>query len=265
MKQCILICSVLLLTLGSCQSEGPQNLLDGNSQNEEENPYDTQTNGNDTNPGGDNTNTSGGDDPGLFTTHLMAQLTGFRAVDITIDTLMINIEDIELEFDEDHSGQGGGDDFDDIELEGPFEILLTPEGITVPIVDVEIPEGTYEELEFDLRKSHNPESPLFDQSIRITGTLDGTPFLFWHDFNDTFEIDFEDHEVDIDISSDGTTITINFDLSFLFETTEVDLDEAQDGNGDGLIEISPEDPDGNQDLAQDIRDLIRDAIDLLDD
>lgn len=40
---------------------------------------------------------------------------------------------------------------------------------------------------------------------------------------------------------------------------------ATDGNGDGIIKISPMDTDGNSALAHQIKELIKDAIELLDD
>ena len=59
---------------------------------------------------------------------------------------------------------------------------------------------------------------------------------------------------------------IDFDLSLIFDSTAgVDLSQATDGNQDGTIEISPSDPDGNNELAQSIRNAIKQHIDLLDD
>ena len=79
-------------------------------------------------------------------------------------------------------------------------------------------------------------------------------------------MDFEDPTFDIAISSTPESIVIDFDLSLVFDSTVgVNLSQASDGNADGTIEISPSDPDGNNDLAQSIRNAIKAQIDLLED
>jgi hypothetical protein len=51
----------------------------------------------------------------------------------------------------------------------------------------------------------------------------------------------------------------------LFNTSTIDLSSTTDGNGDGIIEISPNDTDGNNALANTIKNLTKEGIDLLDD
>ncbi|MBA3986528.1 MAG: hypothetical protein H0X63_08165 [Flavobacteriales bacterium] len=99
----------------------------------------------------------------------------------------------------------------------------------------------------------------------IKGTLESVPFVFWHNFEEDVEINFEDSNTDIVIESNGDSILINFDLSFLFNTSTIDLSSTTDGNGDGIIEISPNDTDGNNALANTIKNLTKEGIDLLDD
>ncbi len=195
-----------------------------------------------------------------------------RAINnLEINRFMVNVEDFELEIDDDILGGddddngNGGTFFNDIELEGPFELEFTADGVVVPFLNVDIPLGQYEELEFEITKSNNPGSDLFQKSILIEGNLDGFPMVFWHNFEEDVEVDFEDVNSDILISNDGNSILINFDLSFLFNTSVIDLSTATDGNGDGVIEISPTDTDGNNALANTIKNLIKEGIDLLDD
>jgi hypothetical protein len=198
-----------------------------------------------------------------------AVLTSGRQSGLTLETMEINIEEIELEFDDDgidYDGDGDDDDYyDEIELDGPFELNFNAAGTTIPLGDFDIPVANYEEIEFEIAKGRNPDSDLFGKSIRITGLLNDVPFVFWHDFEEEVEVDFEDAQTDINIQNDGQSIIINFDLSILFNNNVLDLSQAQDGNNDGLIEISPEDPDGNQSLANEIKELIKENIDLLDD
>ncbi len=189
--------------------------------------------------------------------------------DITILKFLINVEDFELEFDDDFGndddGGSSGNYFRDIELEGPFILDLSNPNIVFPITNVDIPIGQYEELEFDIKKSKNSSSPLFQKSILIEGTISETPFIFWHNFEEEVEVDFDDSNIDITIESNGDAIVINFDLSLLFNSNSINFNQAQDGNNDGLIEISPNDPDGNNSLANQIKEKIKDIINLLDD
>lgn len=170
----------------------------------------------------------------------------------------------EMENDESWDDDGFYDYEDEIELEGPFELDLMDGQIT--FINASIPEGVYEEIEFKFGKSTDPDSELYGKSILIEGTIDAVPFVFWHDFEDEVELDFEDAAADITISNTPEGVVIDFDLAQIFNgAVGVDLTVAKDGNGDGLIEISPSDPDGNNDLAQTIRDLIKEEMDLLDD
>ena len=195
-----------------------------------------------------------------------ANLFAGRSASLEIESFLVNVKEIELEFDDDDSGSGSdGQNFSDLELEGPFELFFTPQGTTVPLANVQIPMGQYEELEFVISRGKDPSSALYDKSVLLSGNIDGVPFLFWYTFWEKLEIDFENSQTDITIDSNGNEIVFNFDLSVLFDNAFVDLSTAQDGNGDGIIEISKNDPDGNNDLADRIKDLIKDNIDLLDD
>ncbi|HLV39911.1 hypothetical protein [Xanthomarina sp.] len=185
---------------------------------------------------------------------------------LEISDFLINIKEFELEFDDDYNMGGNGyyGSDDEIEFEGPFELnVLSNEFI---IVDVTIPNGVYEEIEFEFDKSENANSLLYNKSILIKGTIDTVPFVFWHDFEDEIEVDFEDTDINIIINNDNNQLTINFDLAGVFDgLTGVDLSEAVDGNGDGVIEISPIDTDGNNQIAQQIKEKLKLMIDLLDD
>ena len=202
-----------------------------------------------------------------------------------ITELRVNLKEFELELDDDSyemelesESEGEGEmeyevewdddgylDYEDeIELEGPFELDLLSGQIT--FINVTVPNGRFEEVEFEFGKSTDPDSELFGKSILIKGSIDGTPFVFWHDFEDEIELDYDDPSLDITIDGGTEGIVINFDFgSLLNGANGIDLSLAADGNEDGLIEISPIDPDGNNQLAEALRDLIKDYMDLLDD
>lgn len=181
---------------------------------------------------------------------------------VALTSFKINIKEIEFDMDDDFSSGDGfyGDD-DDIELRGPFELNLL--NGTTEITSLNIPNGVYEEVEFKMAKNRTSGSAMYNKSIEITGTIDGTPFVFWHNVEEDFEIDYEDTNQSIVVSDDNnTSIIFNFDLNFAISS--IDFSSATDGDGDGTIEINPNDTDGNQSLANLIKDRIKDSCDLDD-
>ena len=183
---------------------------------------------------------------------------------ITITSFKINLREIEFEVDDDDDLNE--DLYTKLELEGPFELDLSSGNTTISITSTSIPNNVYDEIEFDLYKSTDPDSDMYEKSIQIKGEIDGTPFIFWHDMMDEFEVDFSNNLVDIIVDGSTTNITIDFDLSIIFgATSSIDFSLATDNNGDGLIEIHPNDEDGNRDLADFIKNLLKESADLLDD
>jgi hypothetical protein len=186
---------------------------------------------------------------------------------VVLTSFKINIKEIEFEFaeindnDNDDSDDDGFFDGDDeFELNGPFELDLLNQN--APITTVTIPNGTYEEVEFDIDNSTNANSSLFNKSVEITGTINGTPFVFWHNFEEEFEVDYEDANQNLVINNNSFNLVINFDLNQVL--SQVDLSNATDNDGDGVIEINPNDTDGNQSLADLIKNAIKDSCDLDD-
>ncbi|NGX84343.1 hypothetical protein [Aequorivita sp. KMM 9714] len=184
---------------------------------------------------------------------------------VELSKFLINLEEIELEYDDIIGDDNFYNSEEEIELKGPFELdLLSPTPVVITIVDA--PNGRLEEIEFEFDKNENPDSEIYEQSIRMEGTIDGVPFVFWHDFEEELEVEFDEGETNTVISNDQNSVVINFDLNSVFDaTTGVDLSNAVDGNGDGVIEISPNDEDGNRDIADAMKEHIKDKIDLLDD
>lgn len=191
-----------------------------------------------------------------------------------VSSFIVNFKELELEMEDldDTDDDGGlvvGDGFygsdDDIELEGPWEVDLVSNNF-VELLDIELPNGIYEEIEFEFDKNENADSDLYGKSMQMTGEINGTPFVFWHDFDEEIEIDFEDSSQNIVINNDDNMFVINFDLTGIIGSNElVDLSTAVDGNDDGVITISPEDEDGNQELAEQIKEAIKSQIELLEE
>ncbi len=199
--------------------------------------------------------------------------------DVVLTSFTINIKEIEFKLaesegndDDDNSGSddhGQGDDNhdgmyngdDEVKLNGPWELNLLNQ--SAPITTVTIANGTYEEVEFKLNKSLVSTSPMYNKTVEIRGTINGTPFVFWHDFEQEFEIDYENNAQNLVVNNGSFDLVFNFDLNLAL--SQVDLSSAVDGNGNGVIEIGPDDTDGNNALAQSLNDHIEDATEMEDE
>lgn len=178
------------------------------------------------------------------------------AAGVVLESFKINIKEIEFETSEDIYG-----DDEEFELKGPFELNLLNTQQTV--VELNVPNGIYEEVKFKMDRNKKSTSPLFNKSIEIKGTINGTPFVFWHNAEQEFEIDYEDAGQNLVINNNNAVISFDFDLNAVI--AGVNLSNATDNNNDGLIEISPIDNDGNNALANLIIIKIEQYTDLLDD
>jgi hypothetical protein len=198
-------------------------------------------------------------------------INGRMQATTVISDFKVSIREIEFEYDEADSHFDTDSSFnDDVKLKGPFVLNVMEQNAFVEqlITTANLPNARYEEVEFKLHKNTDA-GEMNGKSILITGTIDGTPFIFWHDTDEEFEIDFANAETDVVVNGNTATFAINFQLDRLFSTVKggANLGSATDGDGDGVIEINPgsTDNDGNTDLAHAIKNLLEDAADLIDD
>jgi hypothetical protein len=185
---------------------------------------------------------------------------------VAIETFTINIGEIEFEFDDDNNNNGLT--YSEIKLKGPFELDLVKDGqgqVVTLINTLNLPETGYDEIEFEFDKNENPTSQMFKKTVLIKGTINGTPFVFFTDEEFEMEIEFEDP---VDLSEvENAIITVSFDVQALFDPARggIDISNARDRNGNGIIEIFEDDPDGNEDLAEKIEDRLDDIIEAFED
>lgn len=197
-------------------------------------------------------------------------INGRTKTTTVLTDIKISLREIEFEFDQEDSHFKSDSSFnEDVKLKGPFIIDLLNQNTLVDqlIATVNMPNATYEEVEFKLHKN-TEAGEMNGKSILISGTIDGKPFTFWHDTDEEFEIDFENPTTDLTINGSSITMVINLQLDQLFSSVKggVNLSLAQDGDGDGIIEINPgADNDGNKDIADGIKNLLEKAMDLIDD
>jgi len=193
-------------------------------------------------------------------------VSGKTASGVVLNSFVVNLKEIKFELDESHiddantsSDDDGSYDYqDEVKLLGPFQLDLL--NITAPLTFVDLPNGKYEEVKFKMDKNEVASDPMFGKSILMKGTIGGTSFVFWHDTEEEIEVDFEDMNQDVVVTDGTINVNINFDLNTALST--IDFSVAQDGDGDGVIEIGPDDTDGNHELADLIKNKIEEAADL---
>lgn len=203
--------------------------------------------------------------------NLKAQVSGSTTVNtggrlaavIEINEFMISIRDVSFKNEDDANPE-----FDtlDVRFRGPYQLDLLNggEALTETIGAAEVPNGSYKELRFKLHKDEDlaPTNDLYDRSIFLAGTIDGTPFEMWHDTSENLDVG---RSTGVIVLDNEVSLTVNFTIDqFMNSLHQIDLSQAVDGNQDGLIEINPNDPDGNKDLADELKDNIKEAADLMD-
>lgn len=199
-----------------------------------------------------------------------ARLKTAAATGVVINTFKVNISEIEFEYwDDDDDKYPNGMPFSEIELKGPFEVDLVKNGnmqLTNLVAGFNLPETGFDEIEFEFKTSRNRASELFGKSILVKGTINGKPFEYFSTI-DEFEIEIEFDEPINLAHTNGVTVIISIDLASIFDSARggVDISNATDGNGNGIIEIHLHDNDGNRALASRLDDAIWRAIDTITD
>lgn len=198
-------------------------------------------------------------------TFTSARMMSRTKAEVVITDFQISIRDVIFKTDADDDGVS--DDSTEVAFRGPYQLDLLngSDAITETIGSAEIPNGIYEELRFKFHKDEDLSSdePLYDKSIFVSGTIDGTPFEMWHDTSENLDVGKNSGGVVVSDNVVNLTVTFSID-QFMSSLVQIDLSDAVDGNQDGMIEINPNDRDGNKDIADDLKENIKEAADLLD-
>jgi Domain of unknown function (DUF4382) len=186
-----------------------------------------------------------------------------QAAQVIFTDFRISIRDVVFKNEDDANSNL---DTDEIQFRGPYQIdLLNDNGgaLSQTIGNVFVPDGHYKELRFKFHKDVDlpVTDDLFDRSIYIAGTIDGVPFVFWHDTSENLDVG---RSTGVLVQDGVVDFEVQFDISqFLSSLNQIDLSLATDNNNDGLIEIYPNDTDGNQAIAADLKENIKMAADLM--
>ena len=125
----------------------------------------------------------------------------------------------------------------DVEL-GPVVVDLPLAPGAAQRFGVNVPPGTYDEIEFDIHKvsSGDPVDPtLVDKSIRVTGTFNGSLFTFESDVNVEQELTLQPPLV-IDDMTTSTNLTIFVNLDAWFRASDGSLVDPASANKGGANE-----------------------------
>jgi Domain of unknown function (DUF4382) len=178
--------------------------------------------------------------------------------------VLVNIKEIEFEFDhdDDHFKKDSSfNDEDEVELKGPFivDLLNADQFVDQVITTVKLPNAKYEKVSFKLSPS-SENGDLKGKSILIKGKIDEVNFVFSSSAKAKFGARFVEADSSMIATGDALKVAIKFELDKVLNIANgIDLMKLKDLNKDGVISISddPKDPDKNQFIAQVIFKLLQ--------
>lgn len=192
------------------------------------------------------------------------QTDGVNTLEIQSVGIVLREIELERQFEldcDEIEDQNGDNDFCEKFESGP--ILLQPnlDGSITHLVTIEVSEGVYDEVEFDVHKLSDDSAenrafltlhPEFDDlSIRVTGTYNGSDFVFTQDLMDEQEIALNP-PITVGAIPEALNVTMNIDLSSWFRTA------------DGTL-VSPESANKGGENENLVEDNIKDSIDVFED
>ncbi|MDP3312166.1 DUF4382 domain-containing protein [Lutibacter sp.] len=181
---------------------------------------------------------------------------------VVFTDFQISIRDVVFKNDDDINSNL---DTDEIQFRGPYQIdlLNSTDVLSETIGDAFVPNGTYKELRFKFHKDKSLSNThkLYDKSIYIEGTINGIPFVFWHDTSENLDLG---RNTGVKVENGKVNFTVQFNINqFLNSLHTIDLTTAKDGNSDGIIEINPNDNDGNKEIAKLLKENIKKTAKIL--
>jgi hypothetical protein len=194
---------------------------------------------------------------GVNTSQKSAQVQ--TMAEVNISDFRLSFRDVEFKKDESDL------DSTEVQFRGPYDtdMLSETDALSQTIGETPVEAGTYKVLRFKLHKSRDrdPSHPLYDRSVFMSGTIDGVPFEFWHDTSENFDVENSDG---ITVADNMVSVVVRFNIDdFLSSVHNIDLSLAVDENQDGTIEINPDDGDGNKAIADQLKENIKMAADLI--
>lgn len=187
---------------------------------------------------------------------------------VIITDFKINIANIKFETDTEDDRHDLYPFYEDIKLKGPFLLdLLDPnKTLSQLITSVNVPNAKYEEVEFKFEKSLLA-GEMLGKTYLIKGTINSKAFVIWSGKDAELEMDFEDTAKDFTVNDNDISLNIKMHLDALMAKLTILANQSLlvDTDGDGVIEISTDNDDGNQSLGELIKNLLENETDLDDE
>ncbi len=142
-------------------------------------------------------------------------------------------------------------------LQGPdlIELNYYLGGYDIRIDSTNVPNGLYQNLDFEITPCQWPESiqGMHGKSIRLELAIGNTPIRYWHNGEIKIKTYLPDSLLTI-AKGIPVSLMIYFDLNKALDPQlgGIDLSKAVDGNHDGIISVDPTNEDGNAELADDV-------------
>lgn len=181
---------------------------------------------------------------------------------LTLTRVAVVVRDVELEAVDAECAEEGGEETVCRDFEsGPVLLELPVDGSVATVATVDVPEGTYDEVEFNIhRPTRGSEEdnallqshPDFEEvSIRVEGDYNGDSFVFEQDLMETQERTLSPA---LEVSGDGSSVnlTLRLDVTTWFTDGEGDLVDPETANKGG----------SNENLVEE---NIKTSIDLFED
>lgn len=180
----------------------------------------------------------------------------------------VNIGRVKFEIDQESEKHNTKDSiYEDVKLRGPFllDLLNVDQNLNQVITTLDIPNGQYEKIKFKFERSIQ-SGEMNGKTYFLKGTVNGKAFEIWSDKELEINMDFNDNKKDFIVESNNISLNIRLRLDALIaKITDLASNSLLlDGNGNGIIEISTTDVDGNQEIGKDIRELIQKEARLFD-
>jgi len=183
--------------------------------------------------------------PGFFAS-VMSDTVAASGDTIVITKAEIVLREIELKREEYDSCDDdlSNDDCEEFEV-GPVRLDMPLNGDVEQMVSIEVPVGTYDELEFEIHKVSNDDPQdqdfrnqyphMVGKSIRVEGTYNGTAFVYETDLDVEQEFDLP-VPIEVIDANTATNVTVMIDLSSWFVDGSGNLVDPATGNKGGVNE-----------------------------
>ena len=179
----------------------------------------------------------------------------------------VNIGKVEFDVDSEDPRFATDSVYDDAKLVGPFliDLLDSAKTLNQVIASVSVPNATYDEVGFNFVNS-TEAGVMNGKSLYVAGYIDGKKFVIWSDHEFELKVDFADATKNF--SANGASALLNIKVQIDALMAELinlaNQNLLADSNGNGVIELTTTDADGNKSLGESLLQLL-DSETHLDD